>query len=856
MRKYGGSSVLVVLFLYGFAWPQTSIETGAYRDYLSSHANISASDLMQEYDLENTYYRNLGNYQPAQNAAFYDSVVSIYDLTADEQALLNNNHFVVTERIWSHGIGFLYEDIYNKDLPVMLTTDAVLLALHTSYDQMLRELEIYLMEPILTDILQGMYNKVPELQSIHNDTLLQAALGDVDLYVSMALSLLMEQKQPIQTNLADSVFDVVWNAVKNELPAYMSLFSEHERFLDFSQFTVRGHYTSEYWQDDDEKTQAGYFQAMMWLGRIDFWLTPPPDSPFDDPWSWQDLQRMTQATLLMNELLDLSGARTKLQQAEDILTFYVGESDNLSPAELAGVITDNQITLESIADSSGFAAFQTLLTASEDYGQRILGSMLLVDPFSDAQVLPVSYKLMGQRFIIDSYALGNVVFPNIIYNGNQVKRFMPDPMDAMFVIGNNNTLPLLQHEIDEYHYAQNLAGLRYLVDSYDSDFWGQSLYNTWLSAIRCLNPTQDLGNYPLFMQTAAWQHKELNTQLASWAQLRHDNILYAKQSYSGLTGCSYPHSYIEPYPELYHAIQQFADRAEVFLATYSSQNTIIANMVKYYKGLSATMVKLEGLSTKELLSEPFDDQEKTYLADMMYVQGLCGDPSHYGWFGDLFYNKNMVARDGFTIADVHTQTDEEWGLFVGNILHVGVGNFNLGFFVAPSPSNDFVPTVFAGPVMSYYEIVTPGFDRLTDEEWRDQVTGPFHSPPARPDWVNIYLVNKVGNAYGQGRELPSEFITGVEEADPTAPQVFAMSDNYPNPFNPSTTISYTLPAAGNVELSVIDITGRRVGMLVHGNQPAGVHHVAWNAGDMASGVYFFSLRFGDQRIVKKMTLLK
>ena len=66
------------------------------------------------------------------------------------------------------------------------------------------------------------------------------------------------------------------------------------------------------------------------------------------------------------------------------------------------------------------------------------------------------------------------------------------------------------------------------------------------------------------MKSAAWQQEKMNTQLASWSQLRHDNLLYAKQSYTGGTGCSFPYSYIEPYPEFYGRLKQFAQNAGDF----------------------------------------------------------------------------------------------------------------------------------------------------------------------------------------------------------------------------------------------------------------------------------------------------
>ena len=64
------------------------------------------------------------------------------------------------------------------------------------------------------------------------------------------------------------------------------------------------------------------------------------------------------------------------------------------------------------------------------------------------------------------------------------------------------------------------------------------------------------------MKTAAFWQEKMNTQLASWAELRHDNLLYAKQSYTGGTVCSYPYSYVEPFPEFYQSLKDFANSAK------------------------------------------------------------------------------------------------------------------------------------------------------------------------------------------------------------------------------------------------------------------------------------------------------
>jgi len=96
----------------------------------------------------------------------------------------------------------------------------------------------------------------------------------------------------------------------------------------------------------------------------------------------------------------------------------------------------------------------------------------------------------------------------------------------------------------------------------------------------------------------------------------------------------------------------------------------------------------------------------------------------------------------------------------------------------------------------------------------------------------------------------------------TGPTVFALDQNFPNPFNPSTTIQYQLPADSRVSLKVYDMLGREVATIVNEERPAGYHEVRWIASNAASGVYFYRLEAqplnGGNRFqsVKRLMVLK
>ena len=99
-------------------------------------------------------------------------------------------------------------------------------------------------------------------------------------------------------------------------------------------------------------------------------------------------------------------------------------------------------------------------------------------------------------------------------------------------------------------------------------------------------------------------------------------------------------------------------------------------------------------------------------------------------------------------------------------------------------------------------------------------------------------------------------ITDVNELAGNLPQEFGLEQNYPNPFNPSTRITYQLPIQSYVRLRVFDVLGREVVSLAEGVEKPGYKSVDWNAGRIASGVYFCRLDAGGFTSVKKLLLLR
>jgi hypothetical protein len=109
---------------------------------------------------------------------------------------------------------------------------------------------------------------------------------------------------------------------------------------------------------------------------------------------------------------------------------------------------------------------------------------------------------------------------------------------------------------------------------------------------------------------------------------------------------------------------------------------------------------------------------------------------------------------------------------------------------------------------------------------------------------------------GIWRRRLSEMTTAVKPLSSTLPNEFLLRQNYPNPFNPSTTIKYELPKSSGVRLSVYDMLGREVCVVVKERRDAGVHEAKFEASSLSTGVYFYRLQVGEFVATKRMHLLR
>ncbi|HEU4385166.1 MAG TPA: DUF3160 domain-containing protein [Anaeromyxobacteraceae bacterium] len=643
-------------------------------------------------------------------------------LDGQELAALAADGFVVTDRHRYPHFAYGYQTIYSQDLPVFVSADAILQAVHQSYDAILAMVEHTALVPELHALLASMRAR---LESTSLDA---QARGDADLLLAVALSLLDGTlAEPVAGASASAVQALVDRAVRASGNDELVLFGT-KRFVDWSQFLPRGHYAG-------SLELERYFRAMMWLGRIDL--------PFlqTDPWTGATVlfRRSVAAALALRGLMDAE-ALARWNRIDATVRAFVGEPDSMTPPEVDRLKADLGLPGDDLSAVSD-EALATAIVAGAYGSQRILSQIVIQALHHGTWPLDATFLFFGQRYVFDSHVLSSVVYDRVVPSvPGAPLRMMPDPLDVAYAaLANDHAVQLLAPELAFYPgYPPALESMRLLGDAHGPGFWGANLYNRWLGALRALSPGPGVASaVPAVAGTERWGRRLLQIQLASWAQLRHDTLLYAKPSYTTGAVCEFPDAYVEPNPAFFARLEEFADAgaAAITVLPLDPSSYLTAQIVGYFERLRQVAGILRAMAEHQATGTPHDPEHLAFVNRAVSVSPGCVGAGIGGWYADLFFDPGAAATFSPTIADVHTQPTTEGGEWVGRVLHVGTGYARLMVMTAETCAG---PRAYAGVVSSYHEVVTEQFQRLTDSQWASGFAS-GQSPPDVP-WLADLVV--------------------------------------------------------------------------------------------------------------------
>jgi len=619
------------------------------------------------------------------NLPFVEAVVP---LDAASRARLRASGFVVLPDQDADRLSNAYMRLFAEDrISVLITTDVALHLFHNVFDDLLAEVErahlLFDVRQLVHDLYMlstTQYATIPDTQPLG-----QAAAKHNVLVLSVASRLLDDTFVPpdyVEPKASEFVQRVFDHSATEYYPGD-----------DYTQYEPRGHYAG-----DDALEH--YFRAVKWLSRRIFRIE-------DRYYPAEADVELAAAALLSQAIVGNAPVRTMWEKIYDVIKQLVGSADSITPLQVHEALENvfgAGFSILLLEDASNRAALR-----SEFQRDIYPVSEIIPVPTEFPDQIPLKYiQILGERYLPDAAAMQQTTFPHV------PGRFLPSGLDVMAtVLSSNRAEHWLAEEIAAYPaLADQLSALRAKFDAYDQDTWRKSVYNGWLYSLRPLCQTMPSGA-PQFMQSEEWQDKELNTALASWTQLRHDFILYGKQTYVPAPWAWGP-GLIEPVPDTFERLALLCDQARDVLSLHQMLPWGHASALQ---SLAARLRLWEGYARKVANGGWLDPEEQ----DDIHRVGI--------WLLGFFQDGHGIAeKSPLLVADVASDS------LYRRVLHEGTGPFNPMVVIYTPPDGEAIAGI--GYVFSHYEFIETGWNRLNDAEWEARLVD---NPPTRPPWASSFL---------------------------------------------------------------------------------------------------------------------
>ena len=734
-------------------------------------ADLAPEQIFARYDLQPTRYSP----QVPESSLTLPEISNLKDFekargkftSAQKQALTENNFFIAPNLAKFYAVNpdevdrryddwtFLYGRIGGEEArasrrpenAVFVTSDFLLHVFHRLLEKEFDYLEqrnfYYKLEKISAAMLDRSiraYNGASQTEQKESFQRLIAFFAVPTAILGSAQEFF--QKELLQDNRADSLQAIQANLekLKEQLPpgAYglahreLALILAADQILpspllgkyqeelglslpeDYTQFTPRGHYSR-------NPVSRAYFRAMMWYGRMNFLLASP---------------ELTRDAVNITLLFARTDLRPKWEDIYIPTSFFVGESDDLGLYEYGRAI--QTLRKNGAAPEPDAAMIKGLQSALKDYRHpRIMSSAAYGEKVFDLskeelQSKTKGFHFMGQRFTPDAFIFTTLTQGDEKPDPQTGEKLpgQPTALMVMSLLGSQTADPWLARWVDQNApdskavLQTRMAGLKKYFDNLTQKDWTQNIYWGWLYTLQpLLEAPADRRGYPRFMKTPDWSLKNLQCSLGSWTELKHDTLLYAKQSYAEMGNGEeekavppVPRGYVEPnlaFLDRLIALQKMTENGlsqrNLLDNEFLQRNQSFLESLEFFRRIALAEIQNEEISP--------EDFERLRLEPGKLQWVLSPLPGEEG--------TENYARAAL-IADVHTDFAN------GKILYEAVGIPNY-LFVALKDRNGARLT--QGLVYSYYEFTGPLSARLTDEEWRQwNYRADKSKIPAGPAW--------------------------------------------------------------------------------------------------------------------------
>ena len=626
-------------------------------------------------------------------------------LTVEQDALLEQNGFTVLATGEEQFEDIRFDVANRQGQPYYLTTDAAYHAMHVTFDETLKSLEREVLRIQMADMMRALLEEVRSYDS--EGTPLEQDAKLAEGYLAVALRLFDPQAELPAELLAriEPQLAQITAAAGRDQSALIPNFED-----DYGAYKPVGHYTG-------EAELENYFRGMTWLGRVSVKLKDPTGGSY---------QPSRMPLIVTMALRSADGTAQMWKDIDATLDFIIGPSDDPGPAQLAALmdpIYGEDATFTDLADED---KWQTFLAAVDSLPAPQIHSTFL-NTTAELEATR-DWRLMGQRFTFDASIFQNLIYDKV--GTPQNKRLFPTGPDLMAVFGSDAAMRYLE-STGETGYAKYNEQMSMLQDAATAQLeseWLSRFYTGWLYSF--FPQVQPKGEaYPPIMRSDAWADREMNAALGSWAELKHDTILYNKMPY-GLGGGGPPRSeeppaYVEPNPEVYYRLAYITGLLQEgiqihVLSRMPDENKLpgpigipIKRMMIMLGELSESYMAFGDIAAKELQGAALN-QDDFYTISQCLGVVEC--------YSEAYPETPPVP----VVAAVAGAGNE--------VLEAAVGNIDRIFVVVEINGS---VQVAQGGVFSYYEFKQPLDKRLTDEQWRDRLAA---GNVTRPVWTKSYML--------------------------------------------------------------------------------------------------------------------
>ncbi|MCR5712207.1 MAG: DUF3160 domain-containing protein [Prevotella sp.] len=656
------------------------------------------------------FLKTKNNVAPSGMMVNMENIINSFQLESFDQRLYNaigKNGFAIVPGEEDQ-LFHIYERNDYRQFPSFVTTDLYLQAFHMFFDCLLKETEEQKFSPMVTLFVKQNYEQMMQLASTTTDAKIKAAAEHNAAYYAIAYELNTGKSLPVPASFTELVKEEINHVNAAETTSSEFLGYTEARNMPMFIYNIyrpRGHYTR-------NETLKRYFCAMMWLQNAPF------GTDKDD--------QLEQALLLAQTI---GGNAQLTKQYKDItepITYLMGMPDDVSILQVYAEIQKSGSTVsELINDKKKFDAIRKAL-------EELSKKQSIIKPKFQASS-PFKICLMPQRYMPDSEVLQEMVD----YESTPTLRDVPKGLDILASIGISSAERILIQELKEQEkwnkYTSNLEQMKKRMGEID---WNQTVANKWIAALKDVNSKN--AQYPKFMLSPQWDKKNLNTALASWAELKHDAILYAKQPMGAECGGGgppepYVKGYVEPNIaywtkaiELIDATMDVLKRFDLVTEKGTTAATDLREQAEF----------LLNCSKKELAGKNLTEQEYRQIETIgstfeNITLNLIKESDQFlmGWG-----NVNGADKKISVVADVYTANS--YNNPEKSVLYEAVGPAHEIYVVVELDGYLYLTR---GAVFSYREfqedIAAP---RKTDEEWQQEL----QTQPDKgiPNWMKEIIV--------------------------------------------------------------------------------------------------------------------